>query len=589
MNKRNIINSIFSLYKCLDIRRRIHLIFIILINILNGILEFTTLFAASFFLKSLLNPNFAEDRLFWVNKIIIFDLSNIVLKYTIIFVIFIFLSTSIRIFSLWIIMKFRVSLLIYIEERIFKNIIYQELDYHINTSTTNTINDLTKNIDKANFFIENLLSLITCSILFFSIVIGLLNINYIITISSVLVLSFLYISIGLFTNNKIKLYGKYELKSSKEFLQIIQESLGSIKDIILSSKYQFFLNKFKYASHISRKYQGLSGYVTTFPRYLFEGIGLIVIGLAGYIVYSINGSSIIPILGTFALGSQKLLPSMQTIYRSWQLLYFYNEGLIRVLTLLKLKTIKRKGVLNKRIFFNREIIINNLSYKYKNSEINSLENINLVINKGENIGVMGITGSGKTTFINILMGLLKPTYGKILVDGIDIYDLKNIDTLYSWRKKINHVPQKVYLTNTTLANNIALGIPTSKISLDKIKFSIKQSSLDELVQNRNNNYFLLVGEDGIKLSGGQKQRIAIARAIYNDLEILILDESTNALDKNTEKKIINNIYNLPNKKTTITISHSRESLLLCDRIIEFKKGKIHKIITKKEFKKDHET
>ena len=135
-------------------------------------------------------------------------------------------------------------------------------------------------------------------------------------------LSILYIFIGIITSKKVKIYGKYELRSSQEFLQIIQESLGAIKEIILSRKQKFFLEKYNEASYISRKYQGLSGFVTTFPRYLFEGVGLIVIGLAGYIVFSNMGKDIVPLIGTFALGAQKLLPSMQTVYRSWQLLFF---------------------------------------------------------------------------------------------------------------------------------------------------------------------------------------------------------------------------------------------------------------------------
>ena len=144
------------------------------------------------------------------------------------------------------------------------------------------------------------------------------------------------------------------------------------------------------------------------------------------------------------------------------------------------------------------------------------------------------------------------------------------------------MPQKVFLINSNLVKNIALGIPENKIDMKKIKFSIKRACLEELLKNRSGNYYLPVGEDGIKLSGGQKQRIGIARAIYNNSEILILDESTNALDRNTEKEIINNIFDLPDKKTIINISHSKKSLSNCDKIIEFREGKIYKITHKNE-------
>jgi ATP-binding cassette subfamily B protein len=582
MKKKNIINSLYFLYKNIDFKRRVQLLIIIILNIINGTTEFITLASASLFLESLSNPVLVKSKLYSISKIFINFDSNIVSLTTSIFILFIILSTLLRIFNLWISMKFRISLLVYIEEKIFKNIIYQELDYHIDTSSTNIINDLTKNIDKANFFIENLLSLITSFILSISLVIGLLNLSYLITILSVFSLSILYILIGIATNEKIKFYGKNEIKSSKDFLQVIQESLGAIKDIILSRKQNFFLKRYKNASYISRRYQGLSGYITTFPRYLFEGIGLVVLGLSGYIVYTLRGSDIIPLLGTFALGSQKLLPSMQTIYRSWQLLYFYDEGLNRTLDLMKLRTFFIKGITDSSISFKNEIKIKNLSYKYSNSDSYSLNNINISIKKGEHIGIMGITGSGKTTFINILMGLLNPSNGEVLIDGINLFDKKNISFLYAWRKKINHVPQKVFLINSNLVKNIALGIPENKIDMKKIKFSIKRACLEELLKNRSGNYYLPVGEDGIKLSGGQKQRIGIARAIYNNSEILILDESTNALDRNTEKEIINNIFDLPDKKTIINISHSKKSLSNCDKIIEFREGKIYKITHKNE-------
>ena len=583
MKKKNIINSLYFLYKNIDFKRRVQLLIIIILNIINGTFEFITLASASLFLESLSNPVLVKSKLDSTSKIFINFDSNIVSLTTSIFILFIILSTLLRIFNLWISMKFRISLLVYIEEKIFKNIIYQELDYHIDTSSTNIINDLTKNIDKANFFIENLLSLITSFILSISLVIGLLNLSYLITILSVFSLSILYILIGIATNEKIKFYGKNEIKSSKDFLQVIQESLGAIKDIILSRKQNFFLKRYKNASYISRRYQGLSGYITTFPRYLFEGIGLVVLGLSGYIVYTLRGSDIIPLLGTFALGSQKLLPSMQTIYRSWQLLYFYDEGLNRTLDLMKLRTFFIKGITDSSISFKNEIKIKNLSYKYSNSDSYSLNNINISIKKGEHIGIMGITGSGKTTFINILMGLLNPSNGEVLIDDINLFDKKNISFLYAWRKKINHVPQKVFLINSNLVKNIALGIPENKIDMKKIKFSIKKACLEELLKNRSGNYYLPVGEDGIKLSGGQKQRIGIARAIYNNSEILILDESTNALDRNTEKEIINNIFDLPDKKTIINISHSKKSLSNCDKIIEFREGKIYKITHKNEF------
>ena len=241
MKKPNIFDSINFLYKKIDYKRRLQLFSLILLNIINGLLEFTTLYTASLFLESLSNPLSVSKKINWTKDVFSFFPPNILLQTTILFISIILLSTLLRIFNLWISMRFRVSLLVFLEAKIFNNIINQELEYHINNSSTNIINDLTKNIDKANFFIENLLSLITCTILSLSLVIGLLTLNYAITICTVLILAILYISIGIITSKKISLYGRYELKSTKDFLQIIQESLGAMKEIILSRNHKFFI------------------------------------------------------------------------------------------------------------------------------------------------------------------------------------------------------------------------------------------------------------------------------------------------------------------------------------------------------------
>ena len=268
--KSNILNSIYFLYKNIDNKRRFQLLIIIFLNILNGLLEFTTLAAASFFLEAISNPISAGEKLRLIN-LSSSNSNSVVLTATILFITFIILSSLLRIFNLWLSIKFRVSLLVFIEEKIFKNIIHQEFEYHINTSSTSVITDLTKNIDKTGFFIENLLSLITGFILSISLVIGLLRLSPLITIFCVLLLSSLYLIIGINTNKKVNSYSKYEIKATKEFLKNIQESVGAIKEIILSRKYYFFLKKYRENSFISRKYQGLSGYVTTFlDTYLKE-------------------------------------------------------------------------------------------------------------------------------------------------------------------------------------------------------------------------------------------------------------------------------------------------------------------------------
>ena len=201
-----------------------------------------------------------------------------------------------------------------------------------------------------------------------------------------------------------------------------------------------------------------------------------------------------------------------------------------------------------------------------------IKDINFVIKRGERIGIKGITGSGKSTLIDIIMGLLKPTNGKVLVDGDDIHSRRYID---NWHKNITHVPQNIYLIDSSFAKNIAFGIPDNEINMDKVKEVAKKAHIASFIEESNQNYKNRIGEKGIKLSGGQRQRIGIARALYKQTELIILDEATSALDKETEKKIMDSIKSLNPNITILVIAHRLTTLDFCDKIIELRDGRLY--------------
>ena len=204
-----------------------------------------------------------------------------------------------------------------------------------------------------------------------------------------------------------------------------------------------------------------------------------------------------------------------------------------------------------------------MSYKYPTRDTEIFKNFSLEINKGEFLGITGSSGSGKTTLIDIMVGLIKPTEGDILIDG-----KKMQDQVSDWQSTIAYIPQNVLLINDTIKKNIALGIPEEEIDQNKINISIKNSSLNEFIDMLSNKENTLIGDNGVQISGGQKQRIALARAFYFDKEVIILDESTNALDKNTENQILKELKNLEKIKTLIFISHDENFLKMCKKIIK---------------------
>ena len=332
---------------------------------------------------------------------------------------------------------------------------------------------MTSNIEKTNFFFENLLTLTTAIILSFSIIFSLLKLNFYVTIISVIFFSFLYTILGIFINKRVDKYSKVELKSSYNLTRVIQDSLNAIKEIIVSNSHSFYLNKFMVNNYNLRQYLGITGFITTFPRYLFEGIGLFFIGVSGIINYSNfnNSSNVIALLGAFALGAQKLLPTMQSSYKSWSLLYFYNKPLDRILNLISLNSNENTSIKGK-LSFKNEIKIRNLNFAYSNNHENISKDINLTIKKGENIGIFGKTGSGKTTLINIFMGILTPNKGNILIDDIELFNPKN-DLKRKWKNNIALVPQDIFLYDSSincLSKKCALSFP--KFSTTEFKDSI---------------------------------------------------------------------------------------------------------------------
>jgi ATP-binding cassette subfamily B protein len=223
-----------------------------------------------------------------------------------------------------------------------------------------------------------------------------------------------------------------------------------------------------------------------------------------------------------------------------------------------------------KINFNRGIKFDKVSFRYKTGSQNVLQHLTLSIPKGERVGIIGATGSGKSTMIDILMGLLEPTSGSLKVDEQAITK-KNV---LSWQRRIAHVPQAIFLSDTTIAENIAFGIDRKDIDFDRLRDVAHKAQLQDVIDKLPNQYNTLVGERGVRLSGGQRQRIGIARALYKNADILVFDEATSALDNKTEESVMKPIEALGNEITVIMIAHRITTLKKCTKIIELADGKI---------------
>ena len=329
-----------------------------------------------------------------------------------------------------------------------------------------------------------------------------------------------------------------------------------------------------------------------FPRYAIESLGLVVLSAAAFILIKNdpNSKSYVPLLGIFALASQKLIPAMQQIYSGWAGVLARIESLNNTYSILaKDKIIIRDLSVIKPYNLKKNFQLKSVDFKYEGSSEFALKNINLSIRKGEIIGIIGKTGVGKSTLLDILMTLMKPNNGSLFVDNNDVFlrspkDTKeNLFTIESWRKSIAHVPQNIFLSDNSIAKNIAFGIPDEKINMDKVRWTANIAQISKFVETLPFKYETKVGERGILLSGGQRQRIGIARALYQEASLLILDEATSSLDMITEKKVMNAIFESKKKITLIIVAHRLSTLTICERVINMESGKIKEVLSKIEF------
>ena len=358
-----------------------------------------------------------------------------------------------------------------------------------------------------------------------------------------------------FTVNKELRVNSYKIAyATKEQLRALQEGLGSIRDLLLDGSQPTYIDIYRNADRPQRFLEAKNNYLSSFPRFALEALGIVLLAFMGGFMILKRGSasSVIPTLGSLALGSQRLLPALQQLYGGWASVKSCNAGLLGVLNLLN-QPLPQLSTKISRFNFTGLIELRDLSFRYNTHSKLVLSNINFEIKFGQRIGFIGSTGCGKSTLADVIMGLLPPTSGNIYVDGIDINHDPDKCMINSWRASIAHVPQSIYLADTTIAENIAFGVPKHLIDWSRVYSASQQAQISPFVESMEAGYNSLIGEGGIRLSGGQKQRIGIARALYKQATVLVFDEATSALDTDTENAVMEAINNLSTDYTIILL------------------------------------
>jgi ATP-binding cassette, subfamily B, bacterial PglK len=571
-SKSTTLEIVLKLWELLALKRKKQFVGVCMLILFSSLLEVISLGATIPFLTVLTSPEYLFNHKSMVPIISTFNLNepaDLALPLTFAFICAAIIAGLVRVTLLYVMTRFSYAVGADIGHNIYRRTLYQNYLYHCSRNSSEMINGIvvqTHNI--INSVLTPLMQLISSSILLVSLGATLIYIDTYISVSAFIGLGLTYWVITRLSLNQINQSSKSVSNESKLVVKSLQEGLGGIRDVLIEGNQEFYIKIFRNADLRLRRAQGNIVFISGYPRFAMEAIGMSLIAiLALFMVQQSNNlANIIPILGALALGAQRLLPAMQQCYSAVSSVRGSHDTVKDILSFwtLQIDEDKAQGG-NKILPFNHNIKLDDIGFRYTDDSPWVFKNINLNIPKGSVVGFMGPTGSGKSTLIDIILGLLQPSKGIMYIDD-KVIKPSNSE---SWQLNISHVPQNVNLFDGTISQNIALGIDEEMVERTKLSAAASGAQILEVINNMKGQFQSSIGENGIRLSGGQRQRIGIARAIYKNGNVLVLDEATSALDSKTEDRVMSSIESNDSKKTILIIAHRLSTLSKCDQIIKF--------------------
>ena len=444
--------------------------------------------------------------------------------------------------------------------------------------------DLSKNVlsevnNLTNSYLIPLLNVITRSLVTLFMLAMLFWVNVTATLIAIVFLGGVYAAIFLRVNRNLKARGKLRMEANRMRFKTVNEAFGGIKEVKVMNREPYFLKSFSHHSYRLARLMSWNAVIGQIPRFALEAVafGGIIIFVLVLLLRSQNAAQVIPLVTLFALAGYRLMPSLQDLFTSFTQMQFNRAVLDRIYNDFKREEKEKpQGTyarLDKKhaLPLAKQITLKDISFYYPNTEAPVLSGLSLTIPVNSSVAFVGATGAGKTTLVDLILGLLTPTTGTLAVDGTPITK----ENIIKWQKNIGYVPQHIFLSDDTIANNIAFGISEKDINLNTLESAARIANIHNFIAGElPQGYNTLVGERGIRLSGGQRQRIGIARALYANPSVLVFDEATSALDGVTEDAVLEAMQNAARLKTLIIIAHRFTTVKNCNTIYMLEQGKI---------------
>ena len=503
---------------------------------------------------------------------------ELLLPLTILFGVASFSAGALRLLLLWASTRLSFAAGADLSMSIYRRTLYQPYAVQVGRNSSEVIDAMSTKTLRAIDITLSVFNFISALVMLVAILVALIVIDPYIALLAFAGFGLIYGGIVHFSRKRLLRNSERIAKESTQLIKSIHEGLGGIRDVLLDGTQDVFCQVYRNADLPLRRAQGNNFFISQSPRYAMEALGMMLIaGLAYLLAGQPDGiGKAIPILGALALGAQRLLPVLQQAYAAWSNIQGGQASLNDTINLLDQPLPDFDRILaSKDLPFNKQLVLKDVGFRYQADRPWVLDHLDLTISKGERIGFIGSTGSGKSTLLDLVMGLLVPTYGHLSVDG----QVLNPYNCRAWQSHIAHVPQSIFLSDSSIAENIAFGVPKAEIDMARVKRAAQQAHIDDAIQSWPLAYNTPVGERGVRLSGGQRQRIGIARALYKQADVIVFDEATSALDNDTEEAVMQAIDELSHsgELTILIIAHRLSTLRNCTQVVELQNGKIARI------------